>query len=195
MNLYRKGSFVPQYTKSWCVAASLQMMRNLERMPDRTRRTQARLFDRALTLSGNPAHGMTTHVGWARTLPELGLGPYEVRSERTRARAVRVAADAMRRTGRPVGLLTWRGAHSWVMHGFTSNADPAATRSFKVTGVFVSDPWYPRVSTIWGPSLPPNAYLTPTQLRVDYLAWAGWNGRTDAFNGQYVLVLPLAERG
>jgi hypothetical protein len=119
------------------------------------------------------------------------LHRYEVRTEKTRERALDVAARAIRRTGRPVGLLTWRGAHSWVMHGFTATADPLIG-AFRVTGVYVSDPWYPKVSTIWGPSLPPNALLTPRQLRVDYLPWVARGGRTTAHNGTYVLVLPVA---
>ena len=39
----------------------------------------------------------------------------------------------IRLTNRPVGLMTWRGAHSWVMSGFNATADPAVTDKFTVT--------------------------------------------------------------
>ncbi len=150
MNLYRAGDFVTQYTKTWCVAAAVQIMLNMtRRRDDVTRHTQARVFQLALALSQNLRYRRTSEKGWAATLTRLGAGRYEVRTERTRERAIHVAADAIRRTGRPVGLLTWRGAHSWVMHGFSATSDPLIG-AFKVTGAYASDPWYPKVSTIWG---------------------------------------------
>ena len=49
------------------------------------------------------------------------------RSAPTRpARApLRDAAKAIEKTGSPVMLLAWRGAHTWVMTGFRADADPA----------------------------------------------------------------------
>jgi len=191
MNLYRRGDFVTQYTKDWCVAAALQIMLNITgRLDDRSMRTQTKLFNRALGLSRNRGR-MTNERGWAATLNAMGVGPYEVRSTRTRNAAIRMAADAIRRTNRPVGLLTWWGAHSWVMTGFTATADPATSGSFRVTSVYVSDPWYPKVSTIWGPSLPPNARMTVSQLRVDYIPWIARSGRTTRYSGKYVLIVPV----
>ena len=38
----------------------------------------------------------------------------------------KIAAKAMRTTGKPVGLLMWRGRHAWVMSGFRATADPRA---------------------------------------------------------------------
>lgn len=190
MNLYRPGNFVTQYTKEWCVAAALQIMLNVTgKLDDRSMKKQTQLFDTALKLSRN--HGrMTTERGWAATLNKLGVGPYEVRSTKTRAQAIHMAAEAIRRTNRPVGLLTWWGAHSWVMHGFTATADPR-TAPFEVTSVYVSDPWYPKVSTIWGPSLPPNSRMAVEQLRVDYIPWIARAGRTTAYSGKYVLIVPV----
>ena len=56
----------------------------------------------------------------------------------------------MRDTGRPVGLVMWKGRHAWVMSGFTSDADPRAGDDFDVTGVRVLDPLYPHGSSLWG---------------------------------------------
>lgn len=192
MNLYGGGDFVTQYTKTWCVAAAVQIMLNITTgRDDVTKQRQAQLFQLALAFSQNPKYRRTSEKGWAAALNRLGAGPYEVRTETTRERAIHLAAGAIRRTGRPAGLLTWRGAHSWVMHGFTATADPLVDGS-RVTGVYVSDPWYPKVSTIWGPSLPPNSFMTPRQLRVDYLPWVARGGRTTAHNGRYVLIVPVA---
>jgi hypothetical protein len=194
MNLYRAGDFVTQYTKEWCVAAALQIMLNVtDRIDDRSMKKQIELFRIALGLSHN--HGrMTTERGWAATLNKLGVGPYEVRSTRTRTQAIQMAAEAIRRTNRPAGLLTWWGAHSWVMTGFTATADPRVTPDFRVTAVFVSDPWYPKVSSIWGPSLPPDSRMTLEQLHIDYIPWIARAGRTRAYSGKYVLILPLERR-
>ena len=96
----------------------------------------------------------------------------------------------MRATGRPVGLLVWRGAHSWVLHGYEATADPLAGVPFEVTHLYVSDPWYPRISSIWGASRGPNARITPKQLEEDYLPWRRPTGRYPGMDGQYVLVLP-----
>ncbi len=52
-----------------------------------------------------------------------------------------MAARQMRFTGKPVGLLVWRGAHAWVMSGFKATADPAYTDDFEVTAVWIEDPW------------------------------------------------------
>jgi hypothetical protein len=66
----------------------------------------------------------------------------------------------MRETGRPVGLVMWKGRHAWVMSGFTADADPRAGDDFKVTGIRVLDPLYPHGNSIWGASPKPNTLLT-----------------------------------
>jgi hypothetical protein len=194
MNLYRAGDFVTQYTKEWCVAAALQIMLNISgRLDDRSMKKQVELFSLALGQSRN--HGrMTTERGWAATLNKLGVGPYEVRSTKTRVQAIQMAAEAIRRTNRPAGLLTWWGAHSWVMHGFTATADPRQAADFRVTAVYVSDPWYPKVSSIWGPSLPPNSRMTVEGLHIDYIPWIARAGRTTEYSGKYVLIVPIERR-
>ena len=190
MNLSREGDFVSQRTKKLCVAAALQIMLNVGReRDDRTEKTQLELYDQAKKLSRS-RYGSTTEKGWARTLNARGVGPYAVRHEKTLDAAIRVAAAAIRRTNRPVGLLTWWGAHSWVMTGFKATADPALSDDFRVTGVYVSDPWYPLVSSIWGRSNPPDTLMTLEQLSVDYIPWVP-RQRDPALAGRYVLILPL----
>ena len=119
-----------------------------------------------------------------------GYGPYEVSRARTRTKAIRMAARAIRMTGRPVGLVIWRGAHSWVMSGFTATADPAYTDDFEVKKVFIQDPWYPYVSSIWGASRPPNSAVPVSALAQDYLRYNRPRRRHPMRDGKFMLVLP-----
>jgi hypothetical protein len=190
MNLYGRGDFVSQATKDQCVSAAMQIMLNIIGPEnDRSAKTQARLDDLADKLSGGRA-GATEPMGWAAGLEQLGGGGYRVEIAPSRTKAILRAATAIRATGRPVGLLVWRGAHSWVMHGYEATADPIAGVPFEVTHIYVSDPWYPRVSSIWGASRGPNARITPKQLEEDYLPWRRPTGRYPGMDGQYILVLP-----
>jgi hypothetical protein len=193
MNLYHRGDFVSQTTKDHCVSAAMQIMLNItEPGRDRTARTQTSLARLARRLSDHPDGG-TEPLGWARGLERRGAGEYEVDVEPTRRRAIRRAVEAIRATGRPVGLLVWRGAHSWVVHGFTATADPAATDDYTVTGLWISDPWYPRISSIWGPSRRPNQRVAPRKLSEDYLKWRRPTGRYPGMDGRYVLVIPVED--
>jgi hypothetical protein len=131
--------------------------------------------------------------GWAGALNELGLGPYIVVSERTREGAITAAARAIRLTGRPVGLLMWRGAHAWVMSGFEATADPTRTDEFVVSHIRVVDPWYPRTSSIWGRGQAPNTRIAVANLADDFLRWRRPAVRYAEKDGQFVLVLPVPE--
>ncbi len=191
MNLYRKGDFVTQANKHQCVSAAMQIMLNvIGPRNDRTKATQASLAKLAKRLS-KARNGGTEPEGWARGLERHDAGDYTVVVEPTIGKAVRRAIEAIRATGRPVGLLVWRGAHSWVLHGFETTDDPALTDDYDVTGLWVSDPWYPRVSSIWGASRKPNQRITVKQLREDYLKWRRPTGRYPGKDGKYVLVIPV----
>lgn len=83
------------------------------------------------------------------------------------------AAYAQRKTGRPVGLIVWRGAHASVMSGFTATADPLTDPDYRVTGVYAQDSWFPRVSSIWGPGQKPNSWISIDALKSDFLRRRG----------------------
>ncbi len=191
MNLYGKGDFVTQANKHQCVSAAMQIMLNIVGPKnDRRVSTQANLARLAKRLS-DAKKGGTEPEGWARGLERRGAGDYKVVAASSVASAVRRGVEALRATGRPVGLLVWRGAHSWVLHGFEATADPATTDDWKVTAIWVSDPWYPRISSIWGASRKPNQRITVKQLREDYLKWRRPTGRYPGKDGKYVMVLPV----
>ncbi len=189
LNLFRSGDFVSQVTSRTCVGASIQMMVNIGGPDDRTRKTQLRFWDLARDLSSS-RWGGTNARGWAEALTDLGEGTYVVDSRDDLRLAVTKAARVIRQTGSPVGLLVWHGAHAWVMHGFEATADPLVNPLARVTAVYVSDPWYPRVSSTYGPSAPPNARLTVAQLGRDFLPWKRRHPNPEK-DGRFFLVLPF----
>jgi hypothetical protein len=191
MNLFRKGDFVPQYTFEWCVGASLQMMRNLtDAKVTRSRATQQKYWEMARDLSSSPFGGANPR-GWTAVLNEIGYGPYKLVSIPKYKDALRVAASAMRDTGRPVGLVMWKGRHAWVMSGFTSDADPRGGDDFDVTGVRVLDPLYPHGSSLWGSSPKPNSLLTPAKLGKQFVFRDPRRVNLGVPPG-YLLILPVA---
>ena len=209
MNLYRRGDFVSQKTEYWCIAASVQTMMNIMEpgTPDRSRATQRSLqfearrmdtddddFWRA-RMSGERwrkgHHGLGLH-DWVGLLNANGFGPYEIDRAKTRKHAIRKAARAIRLTGKPAGLVVWRGAHAWVMSGFEATADPAHTNEYQVLRVNVQDPWYPAVSSIWGASRPPDATVPVRALGQDFLRYDRPGRRHPRRDGRYMLILPTA---
>jgi hypothetical protein len=201
LDLGKRADFVAQTNFVQCVGASVQMMLNIiEPGRDRTAKTQKRLQKLARSWSGPTPSGFERQgasvSGWAATLNIKGGGPYRVVGARSLSMILRVAAKAMRETGRPVGLLMWHGRHAWVMSGFRATADPARTDAFRVTGVIVEDPLYPHGSSVWGPSPRPGAMLTVARLGKQFVPrrsrspWASANPSMRRFAGMYVVVLP-----
>ena len=190
MDLYQANDFVGEFEDTWCVAAAVQTSMNImDTGADRTRRTQARLVALIKSLSA-ARDGGAEPEGWAAALTELGYGNYEVRAEPSIEAAIHLAARQIRLTNRPVGLVVWRGVHSWVMSGFAATADPALTDAFDVTDVRIEDVWYPRFSTIWGYSRRPDARVPVARLPEDYLPWDLRRDYPDK-DGQFVLVVPI----
>jgi hypothetical protein len=174
MNLYRSGDFASQVTKKYCVPGAMQTMINvMERGATKaSHAVQDRLYDLARRYSTDRLKGEGAEPeGWARGLQKLGYGLFKVDAANSRMAAIQRAAKAIRMTGRPAGLLVWRGAHSWVMTGFRATADPAYTWKFRVTAVYIADVWYPRISSIWGASAKPNTLVAVDKLPEDYLPW------------------------
>jgi hypothetical protein len=195
LNLYQEGDFVPQYTYDWCVAASIQIAHNL--IDDTGGGTwadsaqQGDLWEMARARSSNSFNGANP-FGWAEVLTDVGMGPYTVVSIADYEDALQTAARAMADTGRPVGLVMWRGRHAWVMSGFESLGDPHQFPEFSVTGIRVQDPLHPHGSGQWGPSPAPNSLLTPEELATQFVVREPRRWSSDLPTG-YLLVLPIAE--
>ena len=193
MDLYRKGADVPELRDIWCVPAAMQTSINIMKQGpvDRSKATQARLYALARTFATARLVGPGAEPeGWAGGLNQLGYGPYEVAVEPTVTAAIQLGARQLRLTGRPVGLMVWRGAHSWVMSGFRATADPGYTDHYRVTAVFIEDVWYPRISSIWGVSRPPDALVPVGALPQDYLPWKRPTHPYPGKDGRFVLIVP-----
>lgn len=202
LDLHRSGDFVAQTNDVQCVGASVQMMVNMiAERNDRSAATQlryqniARAYSRRFPMpfAAGERRGASVR-GWAAALNHLGYGPYRVQGYATIELAVHAAAEAIRRTGRPVGLLVWRGRHAWVMSGFEATADPRTTDRFEVTHVRVLDPLYPSVSRTWGAAPAPGRRLSIRALGADFLP-RRHSSRAGALGGKYVLVLPVEPPG
>jgi hypothetical protein len=197
IDLYTPGDFVSQTTLVQCVGASMQMMLNIiNGTDDQTAATQLRLFNLARSPrdptepAGLSWHGASA-AGWAAGLAAAGGGAYAVVSAATLDGALALAAAAVARTGRPVGLLVWQGAHAWVMSGFEATADPATDPTARVTAVRVLDPLYPRlVGAPWGPGPAPDARLSVAQLARAFVPYRP-HSRSVELRNRFVLVLPL----
>jgi hypothetical protein len=197
MNLYHRGDFATQVTKIYCVPGAMQTMMNVmdDGATKASKRVQDRLHRLARRLSTDRLRGQGSEPeGWARGLERLGYGRFKVVAAAARERAIKVAAIAIRRTNRPVGLLVWRGAHAWVMTGFKATADPALTDDFRVTHVRIVDVWYPRVSSIWGASVKPNTLVPVGKLPEDYLPWRRPLMKYPEKDRKFVLIMPVGER-
>ena len=195
VNLYRKGAFVSQLTDYFCLPAAMQTMINImtDGPMDTTFETQDRLHTLARTFLIEPYSGKkgAQPEGWAEGLNAEGYGPFTVAVRPTRPEAIRLAAYQLRATGKPVGLLAWRGAHAWVMSGFKADADPLLFDDFNVTHVWIEDVWYPRVSSIWGESTPPDTLYAVEDLRVDFLRYNRPRHDYPDKDGQFVMIVPL----
>jgi hypothetical protein len=123
-------------------------------------------------------------------LNDLGRVRYELRVYNSRAEALRDAARALSATKHAVILLAWRGAHAWVMTGYKADADPRVFKDANVTGAYIIDPWYPRVSSIWGPSDPPGAYQNAAEMRRNYLPWKRPEGKYPGRDGKFLALVP-----
>ena len=195
LDLGTRADFVAQTNFVQCVGASMQMMLNMiQPGTDRSAATQLRLQELARARSGKRPDGLDRQGasvrGWAAGLNLLGAGPYQLLGTATLDEALLAAAKAMRKTGKPVGLLMWRGRHAWVMSGFRATGDPLVAGS-RVTAVFVEDPLYPHGSSVWGPSPAPGAALTPEELGRQFVprrSSSQWG--MASLGGKYVLVLP-----
>ncbi len=185
--------FASEVTDLLCAAAGVQMAAELVTgHVDRSAATQRRIHDLevAATTRADSHNGGVGPLGMAATMTKLTGVRYELRIATTRTGALRDAAATLRRTHRPILLLAWRGAHTWVVTGFRASADPAVFGDASITGMYVLDPWYPRVSRIWGRSDPPNAFQDAKEMVRNYLPWKRPEGHYVGRDGRFLYLAP-----
>ncbi len=184
--------FAPAVRTDWAQAAAIQAMQNiLAGTNDRSRATQENIRTQAIALtpSGEPKIGGMGPSSWPATLTELGY-PYQLRVVSARSQALKLAAQAIRATGRPAGLVTRNGLDSWIMIGFRATDDPASDRTFSVTAARIMDPWYPASLAAWGKTSKPGSWLGAASLERNVVKYKVV-GSYPKFEGKYLVVLPV----
>jgi hypothetical protein len=129
-----------------------------------------------------------------QALEAYGAPGYEIRAYESRGHALREAAKGMMTTGSPVILIAWRGAHTWVMNGFRADADPTLFGDAVVSGAYILDPWYPRVSSIWGPSDAPGTFQDHDEMVRNFRPWERPEGTYPDRDGKFLVLMPTVPR-
>jgi hypothetical protein len=191
-----KKVFAHEQKITWCAPAGVQMVLAMHGKGDTSnefqRELQARVHDWESRADSH--NGDWGPSAMALALDAYGVPGYEVRAYKTRQGALRDAAKAIERTKAPVILLAWRGAHTWVMTGFRADADPAIFPDAKIKGTYINDPWYPDVSSIWGPSDAPGTFQDNDEMIRNYLKWKRPEGLYPTRDGLYISVVPTKVR-
>ena len=184
--------FAHELRKTWCSPAGIQIVLAIHGRGDTSSDIQGTIAGRVGEFeSWEDSH----NGGWgpasiAAALDAYGVPGYEVRIFPTRGDALRASAVAIEETGAPVVLLAWRGAHVWVMGGYRADADPAVFPDAVVSGAYILDPWYPWVSSIWGPSDPPGTFRDAAEMQRNYLPWKRPEGKYPERDGRFIAVIP-----
>jgi hypothetical protein len=184
--------FAHELEDTWCAPAGVQMTLAFLGLADTSHDFQRELQGRVREWesSGDSRNGNWGPSAMVLALDAYGAPGYEVRGYETRADALRDAAVAIETTHSPVILLAWRGAHTWVMTGFRADADPQQFRDATVDGAYILDPWYPWVSSIWGPSDPPGTFQDSAEMERNYLRWKRPEGHYPERDGLFIAVVP-----
>ena len=183
--------FAHELKDTWCAPAGVQMTLAVLGLGDTSDDFQRELQGRVREWE---SYGDSHNGDWGPSAMALapeayGAPGYEVRVYKTREDALRDAAVAIETTRSPVLLLAWRGAH-WVMTGFRAQADPRLFADAIVEGAYILDPWYPRVSSIWGPSDPPGTFQDSAEMERNYLRWKRPEGHYPERDGLFIAVVP-----
>ncbi len=194
VNLYRdpEARFITEIDHEWCAVAGVQMVIAAHGRGALTEAFQRQLAGR---IDEWESRRDSRNGGWGpaamvAALDAYGVPGYELRAYETRQDALLDAARALETTHAPVLLLTWRGAHTWVMSGFKATADPLLFDDARVTGAYILDPWYPRISSIWGPSDPPGTFQDQAEMKRNYLPWRRPEGAYPSRDGLFIAVVP-----
>jgi hypothetical protein len=194
--------FASQLTDKDCAVAGTQMVLAILGLGDTSSAFQQQIKDRigeweAWEDSQNGGWGPAA-VGLA--LAAYGATGYEVRAYDTYTAALRDSAIAITTLDKPVVIFPWWGAHTWVMTGYRADADPTRFDDAHITGAYILDPWYPRVSSIWGPSDGPGNFEDLAELERNWPVGTGrdgWSRPEGAYpdrDGRFVVLMPTTPR-
>ncbi len=184
--------FATEARTDWCSPAGVQMVLAILGLADTSPKTQRQIAGRVHEWEAyaDSHNGEWGPAAMALALDAYGAPGYEVRAFETRTAALRDSAVAIQETNSPVILLAWRGAHTWIMTGYRADRDPAVFRNSVMKGAYILDPWYPMVSSIWGPSNPPGTFTGIEELKDNFLVWKRPEGKYPDRDGLWITVAP-----
>lgn len=184
-DVYVARGYERQIDDRTCTAASTSMMLNFIARKD-LGLSQRGILDyeqRHDALDDRVQRG-SDPLGWSRALTHFAdrTGDeftYAWEAFDSENAALKRAARQIARTGMPVGLEIWNGRHAVVMTGFEATADPRRG-DFKLTYIWVSDPYGARHARFKASDSPLNKYLELDATRQYDKAWYG----------KYVIIVP-----
>jgi hypothetical protein len=194
MSIWRNGAFATQYLDASCVGATIQMTLNLVNgTRSNSKSQQLRYLAYAASQSKYPVtDGGADPQGWALALQHYGAGSdWGWVNRPSMQTALQTAAQQIRETGKPVGLLVHYGRHAWLMTGFEATADPATTSDFTVTAAEVVGPLWP-LGTLNGVHFDPgpNTWMNTSDLSRKFNEYV--EPDQPAWYGNFVIVVPKA---
>ena len=176
-----------QSTWWYCTAASVQIMRNIERREaDHSAAAQSRYFTymRAHNMHRMPVTDGIDPPGFLAGLRAFVDQRYQLVASTTFDNAVRSAVLRLRTSGKPVALIVDRGRHAWVLTGFTATADPNGTLGFRVLSVRIVGPLFGRQSSN-GYDPRPDTTLSLAAFR-NFLTGYGFKYGPTPWDGRFV---------
>ena len=197
--------FTSQLTDKDCAVAATQMVLTVLGLGDTSEQFQQGIKDR---IGEWESLEDSLNGGWGPAAVSLALADhgatgYEIRAYASYTDALRDSAIAIAEMEKPVVMFPWWGAHTWVMTGFRADADPTLFADATISGAYILDPWYPRVSSIWGPSDGPGNFEDLAELERNWPAFQGppgyegigpgWSRPEGAYpdrDGRFVVLVP-----
>lgn len=201
--------FTSQINDKYCAVAATQMVMTILGLGNPSAEFQAEIGAR---IGEWESLSDSLNGGWGPAAVSLALAAYgepgyEIRAYDTYTDALRDSAIAITEMNKPVLMFPWWGAHTWVMTGYRADADPTLFDDAVISGAYILDPWYPRVSSIWGASDPPGNFEDLGELERNWPAYQGppgyeqigpgWTRPEGAYpdrDGRFVVLLPTTPR-
>ena len=184
--------FAHELDKDWCAPAGVQMVLAALGLGDTTEAFQTEIASRVREWeTWDDSHNYKWGpAAMAAALEAYGAPGYEIHAFDFRGDALRNAAVAIETTNSPAILLAWRGAHTWVMTGYRADADPNMFPDAVIEGAYILDPWYPWISSIWGPSDPPGTFQDLAEMKRNFLPWERPEGKYPDRDGKWIVLVP-----
>lgn len=187
-----EAAFAHELDKDWCAPAGVQMVLAALGLGDTTPAFQTEIASRVREWeTWEDSHNYNWGpAAMAAALEAYGAPGYQIHAFDFRGSALHAAAVAIERTDSPAILLAWRGAHTWVMTGYRADADPKVFPDAVIEGTYILDPWYPWISSIWGPSDPPGTFQDLAEMKRNFLPWERPEGKYPERDGKWIVLVP-----